>query len=343
MFKENKEEGNIYIKLIILLASISLCLILFIPKLSETKKEEKEVKKDSPIVVSAKKYINDNKEYFDEFFKEKDMVYRIDLSLLTDKKYYENKNNKKGYINIIDNKNFNYISLEDDNYLVNNIVKEEKSYNNENSPFDLKYIYVGKDVNNYLKYNDKLYRIIGVTNSNYLKLVDVNVNEKIKSYGLGNNINWFNKQDGDNFSKELDYNSYKGIFYVGFVRSNIIDKTEIIKNEKRNNEYTIVNPKYYGKYASANISDLIDASDNCSFNSLLEINKENCDSYLFDILNNSYLLTTSEDQKVYAINDNKVINTIELNNIKVHNVIYLDGLSLYEGTGEESNPYILKQ
>lgn len=344
MIEENNSEGYTFIKFLILLAAISLSLIILIPKVSKSKKEEtkKTTKKEDSIITATKDYIKSNSEYFNEFFKEKDMIYRLDVSDLKANNLFENKENKIGYINIIDNKYFNFISTETNNYLINKIIDSNNGVNNENSPFDLKYIFVGNDVNNYLKYNEKMYRIIGVTNSNHLKLIEIDENNDLNSFGLGGNINWFTNKEGTNFSKGLDYNTDKGIFYVGFVRSNVNDKEEIIKNEKRNNEYTIKQPKYYGKYASINLSDLINASINCNFNLITEINKENCNSYLFDIVKNSYTITTGEDNKIYFINsDNNIELTNKLDNIKIHNVIYLNGLELYTGIGTFDDPYIL--
>ena len=343
MIEENNSEGYTFIKFLILLAAISLSLIILIPKVSKSKKEEtkKTTKKEDSIITATKDYIKSNSEYFSEFFKEKDMIYRVDIDELQKNNLYDNKENKTGYINVIDNKYFNFINTENGEYLIKKIIDSNNGVNNETSPFDLKYIYIGNDVNNYLKYNEKMYRIIGVTNSNHLKLIELDENNNLNSFGLGSDINWFIKKEGNNFSNELGYNSDKGIFYVGFVRSNVTPKEEIIKNEKRNNEYTIKQPKYYGKYASFNISDLINSSTDCKYNLITEINKENCNSYLFDVVNNSYSITTGEDNKIYYISDNKIELTNKLDNIKVHNVIYVNGLELYTGIGTFDDPYIL--
>ena len=127
-----------------------------------------------------------------------------------------------GYIKLKDN-SYEFVSL--DNYLIDVIMKDETLYkeiNNENMPYDINYIYKGEP-NNYLKYEDKLYRIIGITNSNNLKLISVD-SEEIEEWGNDGNINFF--------SSNIDEIGNKGIFYVGFVRSETNDISQIIKNEK---------------------------------------------------------------------------------------------------------------
>ena len=120
--------------------------------------------------------------------------------------------------------------------------------NNEGMPFDINYYY-RDEPNNYIKQNDELYRIIGITNSNYLKVIKID-SEEIDGYGTDGNINYFNSKNDD---------IVNGIFYVGYVRSETTDLSQIIKNEKRNNNYTKTVPKYYGSYSYSNVSDIINS------------------------------------------------------------------------------------
>ncbi len=283
---------------------------------------------EEPIITKAREYISSNEPFFNELFKEKDMEYRIKANDLI-------KDNK-GYVNIINNE-FTYIN--EDDLLIDKIIENNslsKTEFNENMPYDLNYIYKGNDTQNYIKYNKNLYRIIGITNSNELKLISLDNYNNI-TWGKSNNINYF---EGEDLPKE---ESVKGIFYVGYIRSETNELESIIKNEKRNNNYTISSPKYYGYYSFVNISDIVSASDNCSFNNILDINKDTCDSYLIDMLDNTYTSNTLEDNKVYKIDENKKILSSNLeDSIQAKKVIYVHGISKYiSGDGSKENPYEL--
>lgn len=284
---------------------------------------------ENPVITKAREYVKKNDTYFNELFRDNDMEYRISTKSLM-----KNNDEYKGYINIINNE---YTYVEEDNLLIdriidnNNLIKVEF---NENMPYDLNYIYKGNDPKNYIKYNENLYRIIGITNSNELKLISLDNYNNI-TWGKSNNINYF---EGEELPKE---ESSKGIFYVGYIRSETNELESIIKNEKRNNNYTISSPKYYGYYSFVNISDIVSASDNCTFNNILEISKENCDSYLIDMLDNTYTSNTLEDNKVYKIDENKKIVSSPLEeSIQAKKVIYVHGVSKYvSGDGTKESPY----
>lgn len=257
------------------------------------------------------------------------MEYRVDAKTLV------NKNDEyKGYVNIINNE---YTYINEEELLINKIIDNNslsKTEFNENMPYDLNYIYKGIDPKNYIKFNDNLYRIIGITNSNELKIISLDNYNNI-SWGLSNNINYFL---GDTLPVE---ESNKGVFYVGYIRSETKELDSIIKNEKRNNNYTISSPKYYGYYSFVNISDIISASESCTFNNILDISKDKCDSYLIDMLDNTYTANTLEDNKVYFVNENKEIIGKELEeSVQAKKVIFVHGISKYiSGDGTKDSPY----
>ena len=283
---------------------------------------------EDPIITKTKEYVNNNGAYFNELFKEKDMEYRVEANFI------DKKSDKKGYINIINNE---YTYVDETDLLIKHIMDNNsltKTDFDENMPFDLNYIYKGNDPKNYIKYNDNLYRIIGITNSTDLKIISLDNYNNI-SWGLSNNINYF---EGEELPIE---DSVKGIFYVGYIRSETKELDSIIKNEKRNNNYTIGMPKYYGYYSFVNISDIISASESCTYNNILDISKENCDSYLISMLNNTYTANTLEDNKVYKLDENSKIISSELEeSIQAKKVIYVHGISKYiSGDGTKDNPY----
>ena len=289
---------------------------------------------ENEAVKAAKEYVNNNSTYFNELFKYENMETRINTNILVKNKLLNKKDENKGYVNIVNNE---YTFVNEADLLINHIIDNNtltKTDFNENMPYDLNYIYRGDDPKNYIKYNDNLYRIIGITNTNELKLISLDNYNNI-TWGKSNNINYFKGEELE------DESSVKGIFYVGYIRSETKDLESIIKNEKRNNNYTISSPKYYGYYSFVNISDIINASESCNYNNILDINKENCDSYLISMLNNTYTSNTLEDNKVYYIDENNKIIAKELeDSIQAKKVIYVHGISKYiSGDGSKDSPY----
>lgn len=334
---ENK-KFRIFRIIVIVLSIVSLILI----QRCENKllKEEQTIEKNSniteDIIIDASKlYISNNQDYFSEMVNEKDFEIRINTDDLVKAKLIDNNNSFKGYVKVI-NDEFSFVKT--DNMLVNNINEKDfvTGINNENNAYDLKYIYKGDNPNNYIKYNDKLYRIIGITNSDNLKVISTE-NTLEENWGLSGDINYL-KVD-----KEIETNN-KNIFYVGYIRSETSDIDQIMKNEKRNNTYTVSNPKLYYDYSYVNISDIVNASNSCEFNKITDINKDNCDSYLINMLNNTYTSNTLENNMVYKINDKGEIISSKLEkNINVKKVIYISLYNEYKsGDGTKENPYEIK-
>ena len=293
------------------------------------------------LINASKEYIASNNNYFNEFFKEKDMEYRIDTNILVSNGLISNNDNFKGYIKVLNNE-YSYVNV--DNYLIDKII-DDKNYiastSNESMPFDLKYVFSGEDPNNYIRIEDKDYRIIGITNSNHLKLVSMDTDSNI-IWGNSNDINYLKTNEKD---KEESYNTSKGIFYVGYVRSKTKDLESVIKNEKRNNEYTVNQPKYYGYYSYSNISDIISASDNCEYSNILDIDSEKCPSYLINMLKNTYTSNTLENNGIYKIDsEGKVVSGTLDESIQAKKVIYVSGLNKYiSGNGTNDDPYTFEK
>ncbi len=318
------------------------CLIWIEFKQKEILKEEQKVVKEQKNIITeelvidaAKVYISNNQDYFADLLKE-DIEIRINTDDLVKSKLINNNKDFNGYVSIVDDE-FSYIKV--DNFLINNISDKdyETNSNNEKDAYDIKYYYRGQDPKNYIKYNGITYRIIGITNSNDLKVISVENSSKEK-WGLSGDINYL--KDNEHIKEE----GYKGIFYVGYVRSETKDISSIIKNEKRNNTYTVGNPRYIGTFSYVNISDIVNSSLDCKFNKITDINKETCNSYLLNILSNTYTSTSLEDEQVYKVNDkNEVVQIKPESNILFKKVQYISGLNEYiSGNGTSTNPYEIK-
>ena len=297
--------------------------------------EEKRNITEDIVIDASKLYISNNQDYFSEMINEKDFEIRINTDDLVKEKLIDNNNGFKGYVKVINNE-FSFVKIDD--MLIDNINAKDyvTGINNENNAYDLKYIYKGDNPNNYIKYNDKLYRIIGITNSNNLKVISVDTSVE-EYFGLSGDINYL-KTD-----KEINSEN-KGIFYVGYIRSETSEIDQIMKNEKRNNTYTINNPKLYYDYSYVNISDIVNASNECNFKIITDINTNNCNSYLLNMLSNTYSSNTLENNLVYKINENGEVVTSKIeNNFNIKKIIYISLLNEYKsGDGTKENPYEIK-
>lgn len=326
--------------IIIVLTIISLVVIEYyqrelIEQEQKIIEEQKNMVTEELVKDAAKLYITNNQDYYAELIKEK-LEIRINTNDLVKAKLIDNNDDFKGYVKVF---NDEFIFVKTKNMLVEAISEKdhESNSNNEHDPYDIKYYYKGNTPKNYIKYNGKLYRIIGVTNSNDLKVISVD-NNIIEKWGLSGNINYL-KTD----VKEIE-DGYKGLFYVGYVRSETKDISSIIKNEKRNNTYTVSNPKYIGLYSYVSISDIVNASSDCKYDNVLGIKKDNCNSYLINMLNNTFTSISLEDNQVYKINDKGELIASKLEtNINIKKVIYISGYNEYlSGNGTEQNPYEIK-
>lgn len=327
--------------IIVLLSFFSLCFIeIYQRKIikDEEKRviEEKKNVNENTIIDASKLYITNNQNYYSEIIKYKDFEVRIDTDLLVKNKLIDNNDKFKGYVKVI-NDEFSFVSVNETLIDHINSIDYISNSNNEKEPYDLNYIYQGEDPKNYIKYNNKNYRIIGITNSNDLKLISTDSNIE-NNWGLSSDINYLKKE------YDIEDDSYKGVFYVGFVRSETNDIASIIKNEKRNNTYTVSTPKYVGSYSYPSISDIVMASSNCTFNKLTDINKDNCNSYLINMLGDTYTNTTLENNLIYKVNSDKQIVTSKVEkNINIKKVIYVSGYEKYiSGNGTKNNPYEIK-
>ncbi len=336
----NKKFLTFRIVLVVLSLLSLICIEFYQRKIIKEEqriiKEEKNKVTENTIIDASKLYITNNQDYYSELLKNH-LEIKINTDDLVKSKLISNNDDFKGYIKVVDD-NFTYVRVQ--NILIDRL--DSKDYqinsNNENEPYDLKYIYKGNNPNNYIKYKGKNYRIVGITNTNELKAISTE-NSIEENWGLSGDINYLKEEN------HIDDNNSKGVFYIGYVRSETNDINSIIKNEKRNNTYTIGIPKYIGSYSYANISDIVNASDNCKFNKITDIKMDNCKSYLLNMLSNTYTSIALENNMVYMINDKSEIISSKIDkNFSIKKEIYINGFEEYKnGNGTLENPYEIKQ
>ena len=333
---------RLLIILIFILAIFSLLSSIFINKKNDALEDK--------LINQAKKYLNTIQNNFDNYFLSKFTEYLLPVEELNI------SNDLNGYVKITkDSKyHFEYIkykgnSLYSEILKNNNITNEDDGlYINEyenNNLYDLKYIFKGENVNNYIKINSTLYRIIGITNSYNLKVIRSDYNTDINFYGLGGNINFLIEDDDLKTVNKLNYSSSKyfslGMYNVGFIPEDDEVLIDIIKSERKNLSITKKVPNYIGYAGLINVSDVIRVStnDSCNIKKL-----GSCRSYLYDLLNDGLVTanSTSCDEKncIYVVTKEglKKISDVKMSGNK--EVVYIKGSIKYlNGDGSINNPY----
>lgn len=196
------------------------------------------------------------------------------------------------------------------------------------------YIYKGENPNNYLKFNNKTWRIISIDkDTNMLKIINLNGDAKsLGENGVSGIINDLNDEfDTENSSYEnvKDYVNTNSKWNQGNV--SLVDSALSLKSqEKQSNDYKTINLLTLGEYVNAS------TNSDC-FN-------DTCTSYLSTSKNYWLLNKTLDNKNWYVKNDNKVTNVTASDQLYyVYPVLYLKvGVEIKSGTGTSANPYELK-
>ena len=204
-------------------------------------------------------------------------------------------------------------------------IKDNNEGNLKNINSD--YYFTGKEVNNYVKYSNILFRIIKINKDNSITLVS---DKPITSLAKGDNNdykttyinNWLNNQDKENtgiLEKNLN-NPNKYLTYTNTCNDKI-DNTKNITCKSTLADTLITLPSLY---------DYINTGDTKSF--------MNNETYY-------YLLNTNKDNKTWYINDNGGVTTSDNTDILgIKPVITLKSTNkLINGDGTKDNPYTFEE
>ena len=242
------------------------------------------------------------------------------------------------------------------NYLINKgvVTSGDGLYNINNE-----YVYKGDNPNNYIKINERLYRILRITEDGNLKLIstdrthysyfyDNRYNSEIKKYygindyslsrikvsleSLYNNVS----EDDEQYFSDLE-KSYmiNGDFCVG---KRSLNDTSISSNVECS---TISNQKV----GMINVEDyyIISTSNKCISTSNLECNNYN---YLFNYNYTLFATLIGNADETYTylyIDSGELAAERASKGYRIYPVIYLDSEILYlSGNGTLENPYVLR-
>lgn len=239
----------------------------------------------------------------------------------------------------------------------------------DNYKDDLRYIYRGSNPNNYISFNDEIWRIVSIE-ENGVKIIgpkllsstwDFDKNYFIKSsllqtgsYDVENNKNSaaFERL---NFDYDLDKttgedNGYYGqisTVYQNFINENIPFNigtipynTSFTLEEINSLELERTYSSSKGHLGFINVSDYVKASLNAS---CLETPLENSNCTNQNWLNNTmWTINASEEGKVYIINEtNGIVSEEVTDSFSFYPVLYLNSNVRLTGEGTLENPYTI--
>ena len=188
------------------------------------------------------------------------------------------------------------------------------------------YFFKGNVSNNYVSFENQLFRIIRIHSDNTVKVVSENIvasfpwGEK-SNYQDSNVQNWLNQTDKEN----------SGIYYQTIPSiDKFLVKTSYSEDVLKNNEVATAKKKYQDYITTLNIDDYIMANGKSSF------------------LNNGkmyYLLGLNESsENLYVEEDGSIQSCDSLDGYGVRVVFtFVNNLSVTSGDGTKENPYVIDQ
>lgn len=317
---------------------------------------------EEKMIIAAKKYYETRN---DKLPKEESSSIKVSTStlieaeLLKEIKSPSNKNNTcGGYVEVtkVDGE-YAYIPyLECDNYETKKLVdliKESNldEYGNGVYNMDGEYVYRGDTVNNYVLFNEQLWRIIKIDKSGDIKL--------ILSTKTNNTYTWdsaYNSEKKAYVGITSDYlhtnirKSLKEYYETNFTNEN---KTKIVSKDLCIGKYSLSDEFSYDKECSItkkeekvgllNPTDYQKASlsNMCKTLSSRECNNYN---YLSNTDINTWLLNISQQNTYEVLYFNGGFGIAKASNLKkINPVIYITGNSLIkDGNGSKNEPFVIK-
>lgn len=232
------------------------------------------------------------------------------------------------------------------------ILKDNKIVDSSYGLYNIngEYIFRGEQVNNFVKFNNKLWRIIKINKDGDLRLIEVarnesyvwddrynsdrNTNTGINDYRVSRMRDTLNDIYDSDFSDDIKAYIKKQNVCLGKRESESTNNTGSI-------ECSDILENQYVSLLQANEFVIASIDKNC-----ITLTDSSCTNYNymtnFDKTFWSITADSYKTDKVYKIADNVISSTASSKSyIKI--VIHIDGeTTVSEGNGSESNPYIIK-
>ncbi len=317
---------------------------------------------EEKMIIAAKKYYETRN---DKLPKEESSSIKVSTStlieaeLLKEIKSPSNKNNTcGGYVEVtkVDGE-YAYIPyLECDNYETKKLVdliKESNldEYGNGVYNMDGEYVYKGDIVNNYVSFNEQLWRIIKIDKSGDIKLVlSTRTNE---SYTWDSAYNSEKKSDSGITSDYLHTDirkSLKEYYETNFTNEN---KIKIVSKDLCVGKYNLTDEFSYDKECSVTKKEekvgLLNPTDyqKASLSNMCKtLSSRECSNYnyLSNEYINTWLLNAVEENTYEVLYFNEEIDVSRASSSKkINPVIYITGnVLIKEGNGSEKEPFVIK-
>lgn len=360
-------ENILKILTIIVVFIIIIVICMFAFGGSGSKKNKSYSSIENNLIISTKRYLNDNKKLIPQ--KEGETT-KINLDTLVNAEYsnslvaLEDENVKcSGYVQITKIKeNYNYIPyIKCGKYYETKKISDKLKENvqtviGEDGLYAIgnKYVFKGENPNNFLRLGQRLYRIIEINENNEIKLISTEKYENSVTWDDRYNVERDNTDGINDFSKSRLKDSLEQIYnsseYFSESEKNKMIAHDVCvgkryKTDLSLDQTTECSVQYPGMNVSLiQLSDYARASLDSNCNS---ISSRACENYnYFENITSSYrTLTAVADNtyQIYYISYGQVNTTRASGNFSVYPVIYIDSLSIYNsGDGTLENPYIIK-
>jgi len=381
-----KRNGFTLVELMAVIIIISLIALLTFPniinQIKKTKKSNNKMIEDV-VIEQAKKYVSDNN---DELLEDE---YCMPISTLIDNDYIKEdivnindiKDNKVVHITLDNNNSYEVLDknkcfLSAVKYLLKKTnpinvtnytdgdIHEMYTFEHEateQTPALTDYRYIGNDPNNYVEFNNELWRIIGVfkvedENGKWEKRIKIVRNDSIGSMArdTSNENEWSNASLNIYLNStyySLISNNFKNMissvkYYVGGAK-NILSGNDFYNSERGNSVYSERNINWIGKIGLIYPSDYIFPYA-LGVNAACFDNPSNCDGYILGwFYNGKNMWTMFPESKrsthSLRINGNNIFSyNSSKNSYQIKPTLYLSPkVKITSGDGSQSNPYKL--
>lgn len=215
------------------------------------------------------------------------------------------------------------------------------------------YVYRGKDVNNYLKFDNKIWRIIKIDKDGDIKIVSAEPTEDSYPYDTA-----YNSESEDNSGITTDYlktdirktlNDYYNDNFSKEAKSKIIKKRLCVGSYLLTDEFSY--EKECSKLTDYEYIGLLNPTDyqNASLSADCKtLDNRECSNYNYLANRNfrSWLLNTFQEKsyKVLSISGGSISSTTASNERRLNFIIYLNNdVLISNGDGTENSPFNIKK
>lgn len=180
------------------------------------------------------------------------------------------------------------------------------------------YIYKGKEVNNYVKYSNFIWRILKINED---KSIDIILDDSI------NNLKWNNKISS---YSDSDINTYLNDYFLNMLNKDLLTNTTVCDDIiNTTNEIKCSKPDTKNMVRLLNVDEFLNSK---------------ADDKTFITNGNSIWLSSRGDTKAWTINEESISYADVTNTYEVKPVVRLKSTNqVYSGKGTKDSPYVIEK